>query len=582
MHIKKPYKTSKLNILPIRVGFRDALLNKKKRPLTYSSRALEQRVAARTMELERHNAVLNGIGRIFKEALASETDEKLAQACLRVVEEITGSKFGFIAEIGTDGLLHDIAISDPGWELCTMYDKTGHRKPPANFKLHGLYGRVFQDGKSFFTNDSFSHPDSIGTPEGHPLLKAFLGTPLVQGGVTIGMIAVGNREGGYRSSDMESLEALARAIVEALYRMRAERALRQSEARFRLLFDTMTEGFTLDEIILDDERKPVDLRYLMVNPAFERHTGLKAKDVVGRTTRELFPAAEPIWYERFGKVALTGEPAHFEERFGPLNKWFAVSVYRTEPSRFAVLFFDITDRKQTEESLRVMSNELSASNKELEAFSYSVSHDLRAPLRFMSGFSKVVYEDYADRLDAQGRDYLARIKKGSDQMSQLIEDLLRLSHISRQQVDLLDYDLSNLASVVMNSLREADPARNIEGIVAEGVRAVIDPNLMKIVFTNLFNNAWKFTSEIENARIEFGATIKDGKTVYFVKDNGAGFDPTYAEKMFLPFQRLHSEKEFEGTGIGLAIVERIIRRHGGKVWAEGEVGKGATVYFTLG
>jgi light-regulated signal transduction histidine kinase (bacteriophytochrome) len=207
---------------------------------------------------------------------------------------------------------------------------------------------------------------------------------------------------------------------------------------------------------------------------------------------------------------------------------------------------------------------------------------LRAPLRFISGFSKIVYEDYADKLDAQGKDYLARIKTGSDRMSQLIDDLLRLSHISLQDVDLMDYDLSRLASDVMSSFREADPGRNVEVVITEGLRAVVDPNLMRIALTNLFNNAWKFTSKTENARIEFGAMEQDEKTVYFVKDNGAGLDLTYAEKMFLPFQRLHSEQEFAGTGIGLAIVERIIRRHEGNIWAAGEVGKGATIYFTLG
>jgi PAS domain S-box-containing protein len=254
-----------------------------------------------------------------------------------------------------------------------------------------------------------------------------------------------------------------------------------------------------------------------------------------------------------------------------------------------VVVSNIADRKRAEEvilklkvAMDVRNTELATLNKELEAFAYSISHDLRAPLRHISGFSKILYEDYADKLDAQGGDYLARIKNGSDRMSQLIKDLLRLSHISRQQVELMDYDLSELASSVLNSLLQNDPARNVEVVIAKGLRAAIDPNLMRIAFTNLFDNAWKFTSKTEKARIEFGAVKKDGKTIYFVKDNGAGFDPTYAEKMFLPFRRLHSEKEFEGTGIGLAIVERIISRHEGRVWAEGEADKGATVYFTLG
>ena len=371
----------------------------------------------------------------------------------------------------------------------------------------------------------------------------------------------------------------------------AEEALRESEARFRTLFETMTEGFSLDEIILDDAGKPVDLRFLSVNPAFERHTGLKAEDIVGRTVRELFPEAEPVWFERYGKVVLTGEPAHFEERFGPLNKWFEVSVYRTEPGRFAVVFFDISERKQSEadvlklsEDMATRNLELETLNKELEAFIYSVSHDLRAPLRSMTGFAKIMQEDYADKLDDQAKDYLTRIFNGSTKMTQLINDLLHLSKLSRQEVDRMDIDLSKLAEAAIHNLREAEHGRNVEVLIEQGVRAAVDPNLMRVVLTNLLDNAWKFTSKTENAKIEFGAmNDREGKRwVYFVRDNGVGFDPAFSDKMFGPFQRLHLENEFPGTGIGLAIVDRIIRRHGGKVWAEGEVGKGATVFFTLG
>jgi len=254
-----------------------------------------------------------------------------------------------------------------------------------------------------------------------------------------------------------------------------------------------------------------------------------------------------------------------------------------------VVVSDIADRKRAEgvilklkEAMDVRNAELAILNKELEAFAYSVSHDLRAPLRSMSGFSKILYEDYSDKLDAQGRNYLARIQKGSNLMRQLIDDLLRLSHISQQKIERMDCDLSRLATTVMNRLRVAAPERNVEVVIVEGLRASVDLNLLEIALTSLFDNAWKFTSKTENTRIEFGAVKKDGKTVYFVKDNGAGFDPTFAEGMFLPFRRLHSEKEFEGTGIGLAIVERIISRHEGRVWAEGAADKGATVYFTLG
>jgi signal transduction histidine kinase/DNA-binding NarL/FixJ family response regulator len=233
------------------------------------------------------------------------------------------------------------------------------------------------------------------------------------------------------------------------------------------------------------------------------------------------------------------------------------------------------------EDMAARNLELETLNKEMEAFIYSVSHDLRAPLRHISGFAKIVAKDYEGRLDAQGRDYLTRIHNGSERMSKLIEDLLYLSRISRQEVYRIEFSISNKVSSIIDVLRETDPSRSVEISIEEGLTAFADPGLTDIVLSNLLGNAWKFTSKSENARIELGAFEQDGKNVYYVRDNGIGFDPNYKEKLFVPFQRLHSDKEFEGTGIGLSIVERIIRRHGGRIWADGEKGKGATFFFTL-
>ncbi len=221
-------------------------------------------------------------------------------------------------------------------------------------------------------------------------------------------------------------------------------------------------------------------------------------------------------------------------------------------------------------------------NKEMESFIYSISHDLRAPIRAMSGFAKIIKDDYAGKLDAQGVDYLDRILRGSEKSIRLIDALLHLSRITREEIELIEVNLSNKASKVLEELREMNRGRNVEVVVQEGLTASVDPRLIELALSNLLGNAWKFTSKTENARIEFRSIQRDGKTVYYVKDNGVGFEPMYAEKMFWPFHRLHSESEFEGTGVGLAIVERVIRRHGGNIWAEGEVGKGATIYFTLG
>lgn len=234
------------------------------------------------------------------------------------------------------------------------------------------------------------------------------------------------------------------------------------------------------------------------------------------------------------------------------------------------------------EDMATRNLELEGVNKEMEAFIYSVSHDLRAPLRTMSAFISFLYEDYSERLDDQARDYLSRIRGSSVKMSKLIEDLLDLSRLSRQEVNRTEVNISALTASIVSGHREANPDRNVEILMEDGVTALTDPSLTEIVLSNLIGNAWKFSSKTAKARIEFGSIEKDGKTVYYVRDNGAGFDPQYAARMFQPFHRFHSDDEFEGTGIGLSIVERIIRRLGGKVWAEGEVGKGATLYFTFG
>lgn len=233
------------------------------------------------------------------------------------------------------------------------------------------------------------------------------------------------------------------------------------------------------------------------------------------------------------------------------------------------------------ESLRLAKDEVDATNSELEAFAYSVSHDLRAPLRSIGGFSQVLLEDCARQLSEEGRDSLLRIVAATEKMGRLIDDLLNLSRVTRTEMRRGPLDLSRMVRKQTAEMRKTQPERAVEFVIQDGLHAEGDDRLLAVALGNLLDNAWKFTSGRGPARIEFGATKREGKTVYFVKDNGTGFDMAYAGKLFQPFQRLHSLRDFPGTGIGLATVKRIIERHGGRVWIEAEPDKGTTVYFAL-
>lgn len=264
------------------------------------------------------------------------------------------------------------------------------------------------------------------------------------------------------------------------------------------------------------------------------------------------------------------------------NRWYERTVAYVPPSQtFRLYVRDITTRKKAEEDLRYRTDDLEASNKELEAFSYSVSHDLRAPLRSMEGFSSALLEDYMDKLDEQGKQYLRYIQESSDLMGRLIDDLLKLSRVTRSEINFEPVDLSVLAYQVIDELKKTEPAKNVQVNIASGIKAYGDRYLLRIVLENLLGNAWKFSGKVAFPQIEMGVTVQNSQQVYFIRDNGVGFDMTYADKLFKPFQRLHKESEFPGTGIGLASVFRIIRRHGGEVWTESKEGEGATFYFTL-
>jgi PAS domain S-box-containing protein len=312
-------------------------------------------------------------------------------------------------------------------------------------------------------------------------------------------------------------------------------------------------------------------------------------EAVGKSDFDFFPHAQ-LSYEKEQEIIRSGKPLVDEEErvVWPDGQETWVSTTKVPlPDQTGQIIGtfgisrDITERKQAEASLQKAKLELEAANKELEAFSYSVSHDLRSPLRTIDGFSQALLEDYGDQLPAEGQNHLMRVRAATQRMGQLIDDLLNLSKVTRAAMKLVSVDLSGLARGIAAELQRTQPERRVNFKITPNLKARGDPNLMQAALENLLNNALKFTAKRQQAEIEFGSKFENHETIYFIRDNGAGFDMAYVGKLFGAFQRLHAMTEFSGTGIGLATVQRIINRHGGRIWAEGAVDQGATFFFTL-
>jgi len=381
---------------------------------------------------------------------------------------------------------------------------------------------------------------------------------------------------------------LAQEITE---RKKAEESVLESRAKLETALASMTEAI----FIADAEG-----RFVNFIDEFIRYHRFKNREACSKEITECpnyldayfgdgTPAPVEMWamsralrgetgsnVEYMLRRKATGETWWGNYNFGPIRDSNGKITGATVTTN------EITQRKKTDEALKRYTAELEVSNKELEAFAYSVSHDLRAPLRTLDGFSQAVLDDYGDKLDDTGKDYLRRVRDAAKHMDQITRDMLTLSRVIRSELRIDDVNLSNIVSTIAKELSEKEPTRKVEFIISPDVMVKGDASLLQMALYNLLENSWKFTAKIKEARIEFGTVFKDNERIYFVRDNGVGFNMQYVDKLFQPFQRLHTEDEYPGTGIGLATVQRVIRRHGGRIWAESQLGKGTTIYFTLG
>lgn len=392
------------------------------------------------------------------------------------------------------------------------------------------------------------------------------------------------------AQDLANHSAIAIANARAVDALRENQELRSAKeelARANGVLDAIIENIPDMVFVKDVDR----LAFVRFNRAGEKLIGVSREEMVGKTDYDFFPPEQAMHFQAMDRTTLRdGALVEIDEE--PIQtangrRWLhtkKVPILDPEGTpRFLLgISHDITSAKQHKQALLDAMKRAETANKELEAFSYSVAHDLRAPLRAIDGFSQAIAEDYRDRLDAEGRHLLQRVRDQAQRMASLIDDLLALSRVTRHDLVPTDIDLAVLARESLARQQRNDPSRLVHIEISPWLMTRGDARMLGIAFDNLIGNAWKFTAKTPHPRIEIGQVYQDGERVFFVQDNGAGFDPKYAHKLFGVFQRLHTESEFPGTGIGLATVARIILRHRGRVWAEGEPGKGARFLFTLG
>lgn len=387
----------------------------------------------------------------------------------------------------------------------------------------------------------------------------------------------------------ESADMLKRQYYELA---RVQQDLTDSEYKYSSLFERMLNGFFIGEPVTDQKGKIVDIRFLKANPGFTLQTGIDNEQITGKTWMEVYnyPNNNLAIYH---KILQTGKPKHFETYYSQDDKYYLTNAFKVSDNQVGVVFENITEYKQAikevtllneelEQRVAERTEELQNAVNELEAFTYTVSHDLKSPLRAIDGYSRIVLEDFGPRLEEEAGEMIYNIRNICRNMIEMISKLLQYSTTSKAAIEKEDINSETLIRSIFNELVSAHPDRKLELLIETGMPVIsADKVMIRQVAYNILSNAVKFTRHREQALITVGCTITGEEYVFYIKDNGVGFDMEYSGKLFGIFQRLHTNDEFEGSGIGLVTVKKIIHKHGGRVWIEGKLDEGTTVYFTL-
>jgi PAS domain S-box-containing protein len=547
----------------------------------------------------------------------TETTPELLKYALDQLVQLTGSQYGFFISHQQESSGTDLNT----WSSSVLQECSQSEQPNWG-DMSGFAGEAAHSHQPVIVNDyQAPHPFKKGLSAGHLRLVRYMVVPVLDQERQVASIGLANKDSHYQETDALQVAVLMNAVWKAVQWRQAEEALQRSEANYRQLFEQAADpifivdisgkfeemnsnglallGYSRAEILginlrdlipaQDLERVPFLSNRLQAGEHVLVERRLKRQDgslIDLEISAQLLPDGRALGVARDISAHKRAE-AQAQEAQEQLHSLLAAS----DVSR-RVLLSMIEDQKLAQEQIHRLNAELEQRvsertaqlkvvNQELESFAYSVSHDLRAPLRALDGFSAALLLDYPQALDEQGRHYLNRIQQASHHMGELIEDLLSLSRVTRRDLQRERVDLSALAGEIAATLQKQDPARRVVFDIQPDMDVQADPHLMRIALDNLIGNAYKFSGTRPHAHIRIGLLEQDGQRVYYVQDNGVGFNMAYAGKLFAPFQRLHGVNEFPGTGIGLVTVQRIIHRHGGRIWPEADLECGATFYFTL-